>query len=222
MEGLVSVDNRRGTKKQKRASPNKDDANTYGDDETAGSSFVFAEDSVILRKALEYLDSESLEKARQKHLMLSCLRIRDEISSLKGQVNSASRRFYHAKEGSPQADSLMEKLEALEATLHERKQYLSFLQNEEADRQLKVIGERALIRAASAAPIAAPSVDSNQQSMLLVKNGKECLTTPARQRTPLSGLVTFASPLKSPAEAMLFIAQNEVLVSVECRIIIFT
>ena len=112
----------------------------------------------------------------------------------------------------------MEKLEALEATLHEREQYLSFLQNEEADRQLKVIGERALIRAASAAPIAAPSVDSNQQSMLLVENGKEYLTTPVRQRTPLSGLVTFASPLKSPAEAMLSIAQNEVLVCVECRI----
>ena len=72
--------------------------------------------------------------------MLSCLRIRDEISSLKGQVDSASRRFYHAKEGSPHADSLMEKLEALEATLYEREQYLSFLQNEEADRQLKVIG----------------------------------------------------------------------------------
>jgi hypothetical protein len=73
LEGLVSVDNRRGTKKQKRASPNEDDANTYGDDETAGSSCVFAEDDGILRKALEYLDSESLEKARQRHSMLSCL-----------------------------------------------------------------------------------------------------------------------------------------------------
>ncbi len=41
-EGLVSVHNRRGTKKQKRALPNEDDANTYCDDETAGSSFVFA------------------------------------------------------------------------------------------------------------------------------------------------------------------------------------
>jgi hypothetical protein len=53
LEGLVSVDNRCGTKKQKRASPDEDDANTCSDDETAGSSFVFAEDDGILRKVLE-------------------------------------------------------------------------------------------------------------------------------------------------------------------------
>jgi hypothetical protein len=34
-EGLASVDNRRGTKKQMRAQPSEEDANTYGDNETA-------------------------------------------------------------------------------------------------------------------------------------------------------------------------------------------
>ena len=111
-------------------------------DDTATTTVVGAEDKQedrILKQALDYLDSESLEKARQKHSMLSCFRVRDEISSLKGQVDSVSRRFYHAKKGSPQADSLMEKMDAIEAMLREREACLSSLQNEEADRQLKVI-----------------------------------------------------------------------------------
>jgi len=97
------------------------------------------------------LDSESLETAQQKHSMLSCLRVRDEISSLKGQVDSVSRRFYHAKQETPQADNLMEKTDAIEATMREREEFLSILQHEEADRQLKVITERPAIRAAAAA-----------------------------------------------------------------------
>ena len=65
-----------------------------GDDDTArNTTFAGADDDRILQQALDYLDSESLEKARQKHSMLSCLHIRDKISSLKGQVDSISRQF---------------------------------------------------------------------------------------------------------------------------------
>jgi hypothetical protein len=160
--------------------------------------------------------------------MLSCLRVRDEISSLKGQVESASRRFYHAKEGSLHADSLMEKMDALEATLREHEEYLSVLQNQEADRQLKVISERAANQAAAGA--AAASVSSHQRSSFAVVEKQDLVredgsvdnvltTTPVRQHTvPPSGLVSFASPTKSPAEAMLSIASQEVLVCIECSI----
>ena len=151
--------------------------------------------------------------------MLSCLRVRDAISSLKGQYDSASRRFYHAKEGSAHADTLMEKMDGVEEKLREREDYLSFLQNEEANRQMNVLAERAAIRAAGGA---SASVISHQPSCLTgVEEGdgvQALRTTPVREIPPSGGLVTFASPAKSPAEAMLAIASMEVLVCIECRI----
>jgi hypothetical protein len=220
-----NLDNRRGRtiKKQKRGLPkddNEDTTTSFGDDDTAtNTTIVGADDERILKQALDYLDSESLEKARQKHSMLSFLRVRDEISSLKGQVDSVSRRFYHAKQGTPQADNLMEKIEAIEATMRERKEFLSILQHEEADRQLKVITERAAIRAAAAVAdgfrrsslfTAEPPQDDSTSSAVLT-------ITPVKQ-TPPNGVVTFSSPMKSPAEAMLAIASQEVLVCTECTI----
>ena len=65
----IPVDNRRGTKRQKRGSPkdyNDDGSPSYGgpDDDTAAStSLLYAEDDGILKQALDYLDGESLEKA---------------------------------------------------------------------------------------------------------------------------------------------------------------
>ena len=131
---------------------NVDTTTTFGDDNTAtNSTVVGANDERNLKEALFYLDLESLKKAQQKVSTLSCLRVRDEILSLKGQVDSVSRRFYHAKQGTPQADNLMEKIDAIEATMREREEFLSILQHEEAACQLKVITERAAIRAAAAA-----------------------------------------------------------------------
>ena len=189
------------------------------------------EDDGILKQALECLDSESLEKARQKHSMLSCLRVRDEISSLRGQVKSVSRRYYHATTGtSVIADSLLETMESLEAKLLECEEYLSFLQNEEANCHLNVISERAAICAA-----ASLSDDrSRQQSSI---GGEKWLvveptatTTPTNLMTPVkrpspilpSGVVMCASPMKSQAEAMLSIACTAVLVCFECSIMTTT
>ena len=223
LEDGVHLDNRRGTtKKQNRGSPKDDneDTTTLHDDDTATTTVVGAEDKQddrILKQALDYLDSESLEKARQKHSMLSCLRVRDEISSLKGQVDSVLRRFYHAKKGSPQAVSLMEKMDTIEAMLREREACLSSLQNEDADRQLKVIAERAALRAAAAA------ADSRQQRQPLAStaelqhdSGGIVFATPVKQTTPTNVVISFASPTKLPAEAMLAIATQEVLVCIEC------
>ncbi|KAI2510078.1 hypothetical protein MHU86_4372 [Fragilaria crotonensis] len=229
-DGDSNVDNRRGqssSKKQKRGSPNDDNegltmTSFCGDDDTATNTTVAgADDDRILKQALDYLDSESLEKARQKHSMLSCLRIRDEISSLKGQVDSVSRRFYHAQQGTPQAESLMEKMDSIEATMREREELLSILQRTEADRQLKVIAERAANRAAAAA-----AADSHRQSSSFTTTeppqddgtSSVVLSTTPVKRAPPSGVVTFPSPMKSPAEAMLAIASQEVLVCVECTI----
>ena len=224
-----TLDNRRGTKKLKRGSPkddNNEDATTpyaggFDDDTTAITSAVGEEDNRILKQALEYLESESLEKARQKHSMLSCLRVRDEISLWKGQVDSASRRFYHAKEGSLHADSLLEKLDAIEALLHEREQFLNCLQNEEADRQLKVIAEIAAHRAGTAAADISRhehgsfAIAEDEPIQPTDKNNHGIVLTPVKQHC---GVVSFASPTKSPAEAMLAIASQAVLVCVECSI----
>ena len=149
--------------------------------------------------------------------MLSCLRVRDAISSLKGQYdsasrplkgqyNSASRRFYHAKEGNAHADTLMEKIDGVEEKLREREDYLSFLQNEEANRQMNVIAERAAIRAAGCA---SASVVSHQPSCLTgVEEGggvQALRTTPVREIPPSGGL----------AEEMLAIASMEVIVCID-------
>jgi hypothetical protein len=92
---------------------NVDTTTTFGDDNTAtNSTVVGANDERNLKEALFYLDLESLKKAQQKVSTLSCLRVRDETSSLKGQVDSISRWFTHSKQGTPQADNLMEKMDA--------------------------------------------------------------------------------------------------------------
>jgi hypothetical protein len=72
----------------------------------------------------------------------------------------------------------MEKMNALEAMLCEHEQYsMSFLQNQEADRQLKVIAERAAIQAASAAGAAAAkkndfiSIMAAQRNFLMCQQG---------------------------------------------------
>ncbi len=98
----------RSCRKQKRAGSPKDDnegtTSSSGDDDAAtNTSVVGAGDKRILKQALDFLDSESLEKAQQKHSMLSRLRVWDEISSLLGHVDSVSRRFYHAIQGTPRS-----------------------------------------------------------------------------------------------------------------------
>jgi hypothetical protein len=233
---LSSIDNRRGKKRGFHNDQGKADNDAItlcsggaDDNNTAMTSFVggTVEDDGILKQALEYLDSESLEKARQKHSMLSCLRVRDEISSLRGQVESVSRRYYHATTGtSVLADSLLEKMEALEAKLLEREEYLSFLQNEEANRQLNVISERAAIRAA------ASLADDRSRQQSSIRGDKRLVVEPTATTTPInlltpvkrpspilpSGVVMFESPMNSPAEAMLSIACAAVLVCFECSI----
>ena len=227
----IPIDNRRG-KKQKRGIPkddNEDDAITsWGgadDDNTAVTSFAgdTVEDDGILKQALDYLDSESLEKARQKHSMLSCLRVRDEITSLRGQVESVSRRYYHATTGTSSllADSLLKKMEALEAKLLEREEYLSFLQNKEANRQLNVISERAAIRAGASLEDDRSRQQSSIGDLRLVEPTTAIHLTPVKQPSilPSGGVVIFASPMKSPAEAMFLIAASSaILVCVECSI----
>ena len=156
--------------------------------------------------------------------MLSCcLCVRDEITSLRGQVESVSRRYYHATTGTSSllADSLLKKMEALEAKLLEREEYLSFLQNKEANRQLNVISERAAIRAGASLEDDRSRQQSSIGDLRLVEPTTAIHLTPVKQPSilPSGGVAIFASPMKSPAEAMLSIAASSaILVCVECSI----
>jgi hypothetical protein len=155
--------------------------------------------------------------------MLSCLRVRDEITSLRGQVESVSRRYYHATTGTSSllADSSLKKMEALEAKLLEQEVYLSFLQNKEAKRQLNVVSERAAIRAGASLEDDRSRQQSSIGDLRLVEPTTAIHLTPVKQPSILlsGGVVIFASPMKSPAEAMLSIAASSaILVCVECSI----
>ena len=234
----VRLDNRRGLKKQKRGSPKDDTSSTQQlsaimmcDDDTVTTSIAGEDDSKILKEALDYLDSESLEKARQKLSMLSCLQVRDEISSLKAQVDSVSRRLYHAKNGSPEANTLLEKMDAIEELLREREDCLSVLQKEEANRQLKVIEERAAhldrvavaviqdyaAKAGAAAQAAKERRGSHLSHPVEPYADAVVFTTPVKESGDY-GMVSFATPTKSPAEAMLAIASQQVLLCMDCSI----
>jgi hypothetical protein len=190
------------------------------DDDTATTTACGEDDSRILKQALDYLDSESLEKARQKHSMLSCLRVRDEISSLKGQVESILRRYNHAKKRSQEADALMEKVDVIEALMRDREECLNCLQKEEANRQLEVIAERAAIRRAGAVADSLLKQQQQQQQLTAKPPSNDVLmSTPVRKRQESPyGVVAFASPARSPAEAMLAIASQAVLVCIDCSI----
>ena len=108
----VLSNNWRGINKRQKCddSPKDDGTLSMLDDDAATASVLAAaveDDSKILKEALEYLDSESLEKARRTYAMLSCMQVRDAILSLKGQIDSVPRRSYHAKEGSERAEALL-------------------------------------------------------------------------------------------------------------------
>ena len=223
----VRLDNRRGSNKRNRADSPKDDATLSVLDDDAATMSILAtaqDDNKILKEALDYLDGESLEKARRNHAMLSCLQVRDEISSLKGRLDGVSRRYYHANEGSPRAEALLEKMDELEEMLREQEKHLAFLQKEEATRQLLVIAERDAIRrdrSASALPTASsiPTVASSNDNRLFCTPVRVTLESPEE----FAGVaVSFSSPKKTTpeagAEAMLAMASGNMLVCVDCRI----
>jgi hypothetical protein len=156
----VRLDNRRGSNKCNRSDSPKDDATLSALDDDAATMSVLAAaqyNNKILKEAMDYLYRESLEKAWRNHAMLSCLQVRDEISSLKGRLDGVSRCYNNANEGSPRAEALLEKMDELEEMLQEQEKHLAFLQKEEATCQLLVTAERdAICRdcAASAPPTA--------------------------------------------------------------------
>jgi hypothetical protein len=153
--------------------------------------------------------------------MLSCLQVRDEISSLKSRLDGVSRRYYHANEVSPRAEALLEKMNELEEILREQEKHLAFLQKEEATRQLLVIAERDAIcrdRAASAPPTASsiPTVASSNDNRFF---GTPVRVTWESPEEYAGVAVSFSSSKKTPpetgAEAMLAMASSYCVLIVE-------
>jgi len=236
----VILDNRRGVKRQKKTGDlvgggqqRGRDSIVFDDADSVTLTTLDTSNDALIRQALQYLDSESLEKARQKQSLMDVQNVRDDMRALSGRILSLTRRLNNAAKGSKEEEELTERIDRTEDDLHEREDYLRYLQKKESDRQKEVIATRAQeqLRASSMR-------DSSSGAPALLLDPLTRTTTPVRgggggrrghvddmmifiDDDNCNRVIEFPTPpyARSPAEALLAVAAAPSLVCIDCKII---